>query len=128
MNDLGNFSQRLVDGDPESLGRARRLRTKALVISLGLEIGMLAILLLWPLIAPGVLVRQFSVTPAPPFYRGGTNTPRQSRGPLDPPPSSAVFACLICASPSIPTHPSNGPGPEPPSVDAGPSSGFGSDS
>jgi protein TonB len=128
MNGLGNFSQCLVDGDPESLGRARRLRKKALVISLVLETAMLAILLLWPLIAPGVLVRQFNVTPAPPFHGGGNSTPRQAREPMHPPAISVLLACLICAPPSIPTHPSYGPGPEPPSVDAGPSSGFGSDS
>ena len=128
MNGLGNFSECLVDADPESFGRARRLRRKALVISLVLETGMLAILLLWPLIAPGVLARQFNVTPAPPFHGGGNNTSRKALGSMHPPPIWPRLACLICAPPSIRTHPSYGPGPEPPSVDAGPRSGFGSDS
>jgi protein TonB len=130
MNGLGNFSQCLVDGDSESFGRARRLRNKALVISLVLEAAMLALMLLWPLITPGVLPRQFNVTPAPPFHGGGNSAPRQAREPMHPPPNSPtrLLACLPCAPPSIPTHPSYGPGPEPPSVDAGQSMGSGNDS
>jgi protein TonB len=130
MNGPGNFSRCLVDGDPESLGRARRLREKALVISLFLEGGLLATMLLWPLITPGVLPRQFNVTPAPPFHGGGNSAPRQPREQMHPPPKprSRPPVCLICAPPSIPIHPSYGPGPEPPNVDAGPSVGSGNGS
>jgi periplasmic protein TonB len=130
MNVFGNFSQCLVDGDPESLGRARRLRRKALVISLFLEAGLLATMLLWPLITPGVLPRQFNVTPAPPFRGGGKSAPRQSLEPIHPPSilDRHHVICLICEPPVIPQHPSYGPGPEPPSVDASPGTGSGSDS
>jgi protein TonB len=130
MNGPGNFSRCLVDGDPELLGRARRLREKALVISLFLEGGLLATMLLWPLITPGVLPRQFNVTPAPPFHGGRNSAPRQPHEAMHPPqkPGSRPLVCPICEPPSIPVHPSYGPGPEPPNVDAGPSAGSGNDS
>jgi protein TonB len=130
MNGLGNFSQCLMDGDPESLGRARRRRKKALMISLFLEAGLLASLLLWPLITPGVLPRQFNVMPTPPFHGGGNSAPKQPRQPMNPPPrpSPRPRACLFCQPPEIPLHPSNGPGPEPPSLDASPGAGSGDDS
>ena len=127
MNNAENLSRCLVDGDPESLDCARRLRNKALVISLFLEAGLLATMLLWPLITPGVLPRQFNVTPAPPFHGGGNSAPRQPHEPMHPPPKPGSHppVCLICAPPAIPPHPSYGSGPEPPNVEAGPSAGSG---
>ena len=67
MSDLGSLSECLVDNDPAARVRARRLRSKALVLSVALEALILAALLLWPLIAPGVLTAQYIVTPAPPY-------------------------------------------------------------
>ena len=57
MSDLGSLSECLVDNDPAVRVRARRLRSKALVLSVALEAAILAALLLWPLISPGVLTR-----------------------------------------------------------------------
>jgi periplasmic protein TonB len=130
MSGVGNFSHCLVDGDSESLERALRLRQKALVISLFFEAGLLAVMLLLPLITPGVLPRQFNVTPAPPFHGGGKSAPIQSHEPMHP---TSILdrrhdLCLLCAPPSIPPHPLYESGPEPPSVDAGLGTGFGNDS
>ena len=55
MRGVGNFSDCLVDGDSESLERAHRMRQEALAVSICIEFGLLAIMLLWPLITPGVL-------------------------------------------------------------------------
>ncbi|HYL69469.1 MAG TPA: energy transducer TonB [Candidatus Limnocylindria bacterium] len=130
MNRSGNLSQCLVEGDLESLHRARRLREKALAISLFLEAGLLTVMLLWPLITPGVLPRQYIVTPAPPFHGGGNSAQRQSHEPVHPPPRLPTHLplCLVCAPPSIPPHPSYGDSAEPPSVDAGPGAGSGNGS
>jgi periplasmic protein TonB len=128
MSGLGNLSQCLVDGDPESLGRARRRRKKALMISLFLEVGLLASLLLWPLITPGVLPRQFKVMPTPPFHGGGNSAPKQPRQAMNPPPrpSPRPPTCRFCQPPEIPPHTSYGPGPpEPPSLDASPGAATG---
>ena len=130
MRGVGNFSDCLVDGDSESLERAHRMREKALAISLCFEFGLLAIMLLWPLITPGVLPRQFNVTPAPPFRGGGNIPAAKSHEPMHPPSGQDHHSdiCLICAPPSIPRHPSDDSGPEPPNVDASPGTGFGNDS
>jgi periplasmic protein TonB len=130
MSGVGNFSDCLVDGDSESLKRALRLRQWALMTSLSFEAGLLAVTLLWPLITPGVLPRQFNLTPAPPFHGGGNTVPAKSHEPLHPPSGQDhhPVICLLCAPPSIPPHPSYESGPEPPSVDAGPGTGFRNDS
>ena len=70
MSELGSLSQCMVDSDSETVTRARRLRRKALVLSLFLEAVILAGMLIWPLITPGVLPAMYIVTPLPP-YRGG---------------------------------------------------------
>lgn len=71
MSGLGNLSQCMVDSDPEAISRARRLRQKALVISVFLEVVCLAVMLLWPLITPGVLPHGYIMTPVPPYHGGG---------------------------------------------------------
>jgi len=74
MSDLGNLSQCMVDNDPESRMRARRLRRKALVVSVFIEGLCLGAMLLWPLITPGVLPNGYIVTPLPPYHGGGGAT------------------------------------------------------
>jgi periplasmic protein TonB len=70
MNSRGNLSQCMMDSDPEALARARRLRRKAILISVILEALLLGTTLLWPLITTGVLPPRYILTPLPP-YRGG---------------------------------------------------------
>jgi protein TonB len=86
MSDLGRLSECLVDNDPAVRVRARRLRSKALILSVVLEAAILAAMLVWPLITPGELPRQFNITPAPPFRGGGArpadaNPPKGARRP-----------------------------------------------
>jgi protein TonB len=87
MSGLANLSQCMVDSDPEALARARRLRQKALVISVVLEAVCLAVMLLWPLITPGVLPKSYIMTPLPPYHGGGNPRvaaqphPTRDRGP-----------------------------------------------
>ena len=71
MSDLGRLAECLVDNDPAARVRARRLRGKALVLSVVLEAALLAAMFVWPLIAPGVLTAHYIVTPAPPYSGGG---------------------------------------------------------
>jgi len=121
VSDLGSLNHCLVDSDAEAFGRARRLRRKALGISLFFEVALVAGMLLWPLITPGVLPRQYNVTPAPPFHGGGGASVSHPHEPLTPRPPTGhpLSPCTICAPPVIPVHPS-ADGPEPPSIDNGP--------
>jgi len=79
MSDLGSLSECLVDNDPAVRVRARRLRSKALVLSVALETLILAALLVWPLISPGALTAHYIVTPAPPYSGGGAAHHEQPR-------------------------------------------------
>jgi len=74
MSDLGNLSGCIMDNDAGALERARRLRRKALLGSLSIEAALIAAMLLWPYVTPGVLPQMALVTPLPP-YRNTTQTP-----------------------------------------------------
>lgn len=68
MNDLGSLSQCLVESDAEAIGRAHRLRRKALALSMVLELLVVAVLLLWPLLMPAAIPGLYMVTPLPPYH------------------------------------------------------------
>jgi len=81
MSQIGELSVCLVDSDPEALERARRLRRKAVAISIALQAAALAALLVYPLVTPGELPRQFNIIPAPPFPGGGSSKPAHPSAP-----------------------------------------------
>ena len=87
MSDLGSLSECLVDNDPAARVRARRLRSKALVLSVALEAMVLASLLIWPLIAPGSLVATSYVCriTMPPDSGSGAAQNRHERQPIAQP-------------------------------------------
>ena len=64
----GTLGACLVDGDTEQVTRARRSRSKALVLSLVIQAAALAALVLFPLLATGEKLSFVNVTPVPPFY------------------------------------------------------------
>lgn len=120
MSDLGNLSHCLVDSDTEAFSRAQRLRRKALGISLAIEAGLVAAMLFWPLITPGVLPRQYNVMPTPPFPGGRAGPSHPHEAPHPPRPiTDHPQRCIMCAPPVIPLHPYVG-GLEPPSIESGP--------
>jgi protein TonB len=109
MSDLGSLSQCMLENDPESRGRARNLRRKALLISVVLEALLLGAMLLWPLITPAVLPGLFNVTPSPPYPGGGGSAEKPATPRAHPPASSTgrPVPCVFCAQPAAPspTHP-----------------------
>jgi periplasmic protein TonB len=125
MKKRDGFSQCLVDGDEQSLERTRQLRRRALLASIFLEAALVAALLLWPLITPGELPRQFFVTPAPP-YHGGTNSASapSHANPTNHPDGPAKLPEIMVQPPSIPVHVQESPSDGAPEI--GSSQGFGS--
>ncbi len=112
MSDLGRLSQCLVDNDPAVRVRARRLRSKALMLSLALEAAILAALLVWPLISPGVLTAHYIVTPAPPYSGGGAAHHEQStmhRPHASPFPTICPAVCAPALHPQTPSSASEAP-------------------
>lgn len=87
MSDLGSLSECLVDNDPAARVRARRLRSKALVLSVALEAMVLASLLTWPLISPGSLVATSYICriTMPPDSGSGAAQNRNQRHPIAQP-------------------------------------------
>jgi protein TonB len=104
MKKREGFSQCLVDGDEQSLERTRQLRRRALLASIILEAALVAALLLWPLITPGELPRQFFVTPAPPYHGGTNSAPSPSHGNPTNHPGPAKLPEVMVQPPSIPVH------------------------
>lgn len=125
MKKREGFSQCLVDGDEQSLERARQLRRRALLASIILEAALVAALLLWPLITPGELPRQFFVTPAPPYHGGSAAARAPSRGnPTNHPDGPAKLPEIMVQPPSISSHVQESPSDGAPEIGSG--QGFGS--
>jgi periplasmic protein TonB len=96
MSEIGSLNGCLVDGDAESLSRAKRLRRKALVISLGAEAAVIVALLLVPLASPGILPRQFITTPLPPYSGGHARAEHPSQPAPPPHVWEPPTVCLFC--------------------------------
>jgi TonB family protein len=118
MNDLGRLSQCMMDSDAGTTYRARRLRRRAFFASIVLETGVVAAMLLWPLITPGVLRPRVEVTPLPPFHgaRNSVVTHPQSSGHTDPRAPKIPQAVLLQPL-RIPTHISQTADAQPPNPD-----------
>jgi protein TonB len=91
----------LVGGDPLALASARRLRHKALLISLALEAVLLAALVLQPLVATGERPARLQMTPVPPWY-GPHVTTRSNPGSSGPRHSAVNRPNIIYRRPQIP--------------------------
>lgn len=123
MNDPGpsisHLSECLIENDAETLQRGRRLRRKALALSLIFEAIVLAALLAWPLLNPGTLNAHYVSIPVPPYRRGAPEKPRElSR----PPARHLVSPHVLMQPPVIPPHVDTHPEP-PPATDVNNSSG-----
>jgi len=107
----------MVDSDAGAIGRARWLRRKALVVSVFLEVAVLAAMVLWPLITPAVLPPQLVLTPLPPYH----GEPHPDAAPPRSTPHPATHrrvADLVFRQPAaIPPHVSDKPDIAPPEID-----------
>ncbi len=65
---LGVLKGCLVDGDPEQRLRERKVRRRALVLSIGLQSLVLATIVLVPLFGKPARIALANVTPLPPYY------------------------------------------------------------
>lgn len=92
------FSGCLVEGDVEATARERKIKRRAVAISIALQTTVLAALVIAPLFAkPAALVERVA-TPIPPY---GHNTVRHERATATPERFTQV--CVIC--PTLPIRP-----------------------
>ena len=97
---LGSLQDCLVEGNPEQRSRERRVRRRALAISITLQSVALVTLVLIPLLGKPARIEIANVMPLPPYY-----SHVEARHPADParprqaPPRNV---CRFCAPTSIP--------------------------
>jgi protein TonB len=120
MSSLGSLAECLMESDAGALVRARRLRRKALVLSIAFEAALIAAMLVWPLITPGVLSRQYVFTPAPPYHGGTNERPAPTHGgPRPITDHTPVLQNILQQPPVIPPHVQTSVGDEAPVIETG---------
>jgi protein TonB len=122
--DLGSLRGCLVEGDAEQRTRERRVRRRALAVSIVLQSAVLALLILVPLFSKTQRIAFAFTTPIPPysFYHGAPHDPGRPQ-----PPGGPARPCRFCAPPNIPpTIPTRDPRPPGDPGDATPFEGLGS--
>jgi periplasmic protein TonB len=97
---LGSLSGCLVDGDAEQCTRQRRVKRRAVAISVFLQSAVLAVLILVPLFSKAERISLTIVTPLPPYSRYRDASHKAATQP--PHPHGPQNPCRFCAPPNIP--------------------------
>lgn len=119
QSDPGSFQSCLVEGSAEQRSRERRIKRRALTISIAIQTAMVAAIILVPLFGKPERLVMAKTTPIPPYY--------PSRAPEQPPqtPQTPVHHVTVIndqffTPDHIPSHVSTDPGPtqepEPPGI------------
>jgi len=117
---FGSLSNCLVEGDPQSEKGARRIKQRAVAISIVLQSLALVALVLFPLLSKGERISLKNATPIPPYAPIGNH----HHAPSDPVRHTSV-PCQFCPLPSVPTPiPTRNPTPEPDGPDGDPIPGL----
>ncbi len=96
-NGFGSLSSCLVEGDPQSEKRSRRIKQRAVAVSIVLQSLALVALVLFPLLSKGERISLKYATPIPPYARIGNHHEVANGGQHNPPP------CHFCKRLSVPT-------------------------
>jgi len=83
-NEFGSLSSCLVEGDPQSEKRARRIKQRAVAFSIVLQTLALVALVLFPLLSKGERISLKYATPIPPYARIRDHHVVSNGGPRDP--------------------------------------------
>ena len=95
---FGSLGNCFVEGDPQSEKGARRIKQRAVAISIVLQSLALVALVLFPLLSKGERISSPTVTPIPPYAPIGTH----HHAPSDSGRRTSV-PCQFCPLPSAPT-------------------------
>src|SRR6202011_4801340 len=94
-SDSASLRACLVDGDPEQLHRARRTRRRSLLLSVLVQIGILAALILIPILSKSPRIALANPVPLPPYRHPNRTEPPPVRQPHVPRTHQLTF-CLVC--------------------------------
>jgi protein TonB len=113
QNDFASLQGCFVEGNLEQRARERRIRRRALVISIAAQSAILTAIILIPLFGKPARIA-FAMTPIPPYYHSGD--PEHHSTTAHPNQPIMRHLCATCYSPNFPPHPttSNDPPAEPP--------------
>jgi len=102
-HDSASFGDCLVDGDAEQLNRARRTRRRSLLLSVVVQIGVLAALILIPILSktPGIALA--NVMSLPPYHHA-TTPERTAERPHHATRTHEFTFCLNCPPVLAPPH------------------------
>ncbi len=98
---LGSLRGCLVEGDAEQRIRERRVRRRALTISIVLQSAVLAALILVPLFSKTPRIALADYVPVPPYHHPGGPTRGDHRPPTPPRPNLDT-QCIYCPPTRIP--------------------------
>jgi periplasmic protein TonB len=104
---FGSLSSCLVESDPQSERRARRIKQRAVAISIVLQSLALVALVLFPLLSKGEHISLKDATPIPPYAPIGNR-----HHAISDPDRHTSVPCHFCLRPSVPpTIPTGDPNP-----------------